>query len=193
MCLEKKAFIRICKLFPDSHYHMKQKAILHRAFIRKLKNNIEIEIKSDLSESLTKRTLSHKQKTNESKDVRAKSVDQGFHLKLMNIEMDSLEQEESVACEKNNESFHFIPKNPGYKPGGKVFDFGQADDCSEKENKKTFFQNLDNPVQNKFKKPTKIQTQNTLNEDLKNEHKEQKILEKINSLKVLLFTKPPMN
>lgn len=188
MCLEKKTFLDICKLFPDSHYHLKQKALLHRAFIRKLKNNIENEIKSDLSESLTKRrSLSHKQKTDDTKEVRTKSLDQGFHLKLMNVEMDSFEEDKSIAFEKNNESFHFIPKTPGYHPGGKVFNFEQIDDFSEKENKKTFFQNFENPAQKKFKKPTKIQTQNTLNEDLKNEHKEHKILEKINSLKVFLF------
>ena len=91
MCLEKKILNEICQTYPNSFYVLKQKALLRRAYVRNSKRFIEDEIKSALSEGLSKRNLSQKRKKRQEKEKRSQSLCnfQGFALHLQCVEVDS--------------------------------------------------------------------------------------------------------
>jgi len=190
MCLERKILKKLCKTYPNSYYVLKQKALLRRAFIRNSKTLVEEEIKSSLSESLTKRSFSSKQrKRKEIEELAHKSHSVGgnqneFHFNMQPVEVDEFEQEGSVAFEKQSGSFRLIRELPEVHPGGKMN--GQAIATFKRK-----LSNISIITKKKvcFKeKLKKMETQSEIhiNDVLDDELKQQHILQRMQSLKVFL-------
>lgn len=195
MRLEKSIFKEICDLYPTSFAVLKKKALMHRSFIRKSKNIVNEEIQKKLTETLTKRSNSgsaklKKNKANvyESEKKRSKSLtNEGFKLSLFQVEKDSLEEEKSIAFEKQSTNSLDFREIAGFSacPGEKK---GNLDpDENRKKNDEKI--ELKEPIRKQFLKQTnpKIITNLNLDEKLEKGHREQKIREKIKILKVLLF------
>lgn len=196
MCLNKSIFKEICDLYPTSFAVLKKKALMHRSFIRKSKNIVNEEIQKKLTETLTKRSTSgsakfkkNKENVGEAEKKRSKSLNEGFKLSLFQVEKDSLEEEKSIAFEKQSTTsldFREIARfsaHPGEKKGNLDPDENLNKNSEKFELKEPI------PIRKQFLKQTNpnIITNLNLNEKLEKGHRAQKIREKIKILKVLLF------
>lgn len=189
MCLKRKQLKNLCKTYPNSYYVLKHKALLRRAFIRNSKILVEEEIKTNLSETLTKRTFSSKmKKKKEIEELLHKSHSVGhegeFHFDLKPVEIDEFEREGSVAFEKaSSESQQDIRELPEVHPGKMMGGGGEG-------NKKKATMELKvrtKKFKENFKRMDDTKTQTQMNDLLDQELKKQNILHKLQILKVFLL------
>ena len=186
MCLERKQLKNLCKTYPNSYYVLKNKALLRRAFIRNSKILVEEEIKTNLSETLTKRTFSSKQrKKKEIEELLHKSHSVGhegeFHFELKPVEIDEFEREGSVAFEKaSSESQQDIRELPEVHPG-KMMGVG-GDGIKKKATMELKVRTK--KFKENFKRMDDTKTQTQMNDLLDQELKKQNILHKLQILKV---------
>ena len=185
MCLEKNKLKEICKTYPKSYYVVKQKALLRRAYIRNSKHIVEEEIKSNLSETLSKRSLSFKQKRRKEKEkLNPKSQSVGgeglsFALHLLPVEVDEFEKENSVAFEKSNESFKSLREMPDARPGHKML--GKPIELLKKKLSDASYLNISKSF---IKERTDKPQPTHINDDLDKELQDQKVLQRMLNLKV---------
>lgn len=200
MCVERRILKEICKTYPNSEYILKKKALLRRAFLRNSKLLVEEERKSSLSESITKRSVSSKQKKkkeiqeklHQSLSVSEQAVPFHFQLKPIEVELDEFFVEGSVAFEKRSASLHSIREMPEATPGIKMVGKEENAMSPLKMNsslRSSFVKEKKENTQKEKErgKKTESKTQVGINDILEKQLQEQKLIHRMQSLKVITF------
>lgn len=184
MCLENSKLQEICKTYPNSHYILKQKALMKRAYLRNSKNKVEEEIKDGLTDNLTKKGNYFKQKKrmerekNSPKTKKFSSLDRKFHFDLHSVEMESFEDNDKIALERRSSSFESI-KEMNFHTGNKM----KGEPLNEFK-KKILNINIDKKEKKNENNKEKTIKMSISHGILNKELKEQKLLQKMQNLKV---------